>query len=492
MRIRHSITLHTLMLLSCPVERSLAWETTPSKDCAISKPADLRVSACSQVIKLSRDPRRLERAYDLRGLAYMEQRRFANALTDFSEVIRLNPTIAGYFDNRQNAYKSLGLLDAALSDANKAVQLAPTHTFVFYSRGNVYMERKQYRLAIDDFLAGLRLAPTDAGLRIRLGDAYVASTRFDDGIAQYSTVLQQNSDPQALRQRGLAYASLGRTADAETDLSRFDELRPGDAEVKGIRAMLAKDGGASPATTTPIPDIASENRRVALVIGNGAYKNAPLSNPAVDADLVSLSLRNVGFDVVEVKDVDFVGFDKALTDFVSKEESADIALFYFAGHGFAISGDDLRPRNYLMSTSADMRSTSDAVLRRDGISIDEIIHRISAAAKVTLAFVDACRNDPFHRGGGDRGFERIGVGATRQVYIGMSTTLGRTALDGDDGKGSPFATAFVDTMTVPGQRIDDAFRALRDEVSQRTDGKQEPEVLQDNLRQGALVLVKAH
>ena len=131
-------------------------------------------------------------------------------------------------------------------------------------------------------------------------------------------------------------------------------------------------------------------------------------------------LRNAGFDVTEVKNADFPAFDSALTQFAQKEEHADIALFYFAGHGFALKGDDLRPRNYLMSTSADIAAKSDALLRRDGMTIDEIIDRISGPAKVTIAFVDACRNDPFHRGAGDRGFEPIAVPLSRQIYIGMS------------------------------------------------------------------------
>jgi dipeptidyl aminopeptidase/acylaminoacyl peptidase len=245
-------------------------------------------------------------------------------------------------------------------------------------------------------------------------------------------------------------------------------------------------------TAAPLPaPVAALDRRVALVIGNSAYPNAVLANPVFDADLVSASLRKAGFDVTEVKDADFAKFDAALTHFAAKEEGADIALFYFAGHGFALAGDDLRPRNYLMTTSADLSATSDAVLRRDGFSIDEVVERISAPAKVTLAFIDACRNDPFHRGAGDRGFEPLPVSSSRQIYIGMSTHLGKTSIDGVGGIGSPFAQAFVKQMTTPGLRIDDAFRALREEVFRKTDGKQEPEILQDDLKQGALVLVRS-
>jgi uncharacterized caspase-like protein len=205
---------------------------------------------------------------------------------------------------------------------------------------------------------------------------------------------------------------------------------------------------------------------------------------------VSEGLKKIGFEVTEVKDADFAALDAALTSFVEKEDRPDIVLFYFAGHGFALA-DGLRHRNYLMSTSTDLTSASEAILRRDGMPLDEIIDRISAPARITLAFVDACRNDPFHRGAGDRGFERVKIPLERQLYIGMSTQLGRTALDGLEGQGSPFAQAFTKIIAIPGLRIDDAFRDLRDEVAQKTEGRQKPEILQDDLLGGALVLVSA-
>jgi uncharacterized caspase-like protein len=236
---------------------------------------------------------------------------------------------------------------------------------------------------------------------------------------------------------------------------------------------------------------AAIGRRVALVIGNADYKNAVLVNPTFDADLVSAGLKKIGFEVTEVKNADFASLDAALTDFVTKEERPDIVLLYFAGHGFAMS-DGLRQRNYLMSTSADLHSTSEVVLRRDGMPLDEVIDRISASAKITLAFVDACRNDPFHRGAGDRGFEPLGIPLHRQLFVGMSTQLGKTAIDGNVGQGSPFAQSFARVMATPGLRIDDAFRELRTEVARKTDGQQTPEILQDDLERGTFVLVDEH
>ena len=103
-----------------------------------------------------------------------------------------------------------------------------------------------------------------------------------------------------------------------------------------------------------------------------------------------------------------------------------------------------------MSTSARLNSPSEGALRRDGIPLDEVIDRISAPAKITLAFIDACRNDPFHRGVGDRGFAPADSSFDRQVYIGMSTKLGKTALDGEKGTGSPFAQSFTRIIPTPG------------------------------------------
>ena len=225
------------------------------------------------------------------------------------------------------------------------------------------------------------------------------------------------------------------------------------------------------------------------MIGNRDYVNASLVNPLFDADLVSASLRSIGFEVTEVKNADFRAMDVALTDFVAREDRPDIVLLYFAGHGFAIN-DGFRQRNYLMSTSADLSATSGALLRRDAMPLDEMIDRISAPAKITLAFVDACRNDPFHRGAGDRGFEPIYIPLHRQLFIGMSTELGRTALDGAEGKGSPFAQAFAKVVATPGLKVDDAFRELREEVARMTDDVQKPEILQDDLERGAFVLAR--
>ena len=234
------------------------------------------------------------------------------------------------------------------------------------------------------------------------------------------------------------------------------------------------------------------DKRVALIVGNADYQGAPLANPAADADIVAASLEKLDFQVTIVKNADLGAFDRAVTAFAAQADGADIALFYFAGHGFAVS-EGLKPVSVLMSTSADVTAASDRVLRSGGIALDEILGDLAGKAKVTLAFVDACRNDPRvgrARGGAGRGFAVLAPVKTARLFVGLSTRLGDTAQDGTPGQGSPFARAFAANIE-KGLRIDDAFRRVRDAVSIETGGQQAPDIVEDDLPEGSVTLTAA-
>ena len=453
-----------------------------------------------------------------RGSIYRRKGDNDRVIADLSKVIALKPDPFPWFRGdaylalwfRCEAYYNKNDHDRAIADCGKAIQINPADIIVLTLRGRAYNGKRDFDRAIADFDKVIQKFGSYSDAYFGRGVSYISKGDNVRAIADFGKVIQLvPTSGASFFNRGLAYRAKGETALAIADFKIAAQFSRNDdplnakalAQIAQLEAKLAAEGqakrlaAATPAATPtapvapvpPVPPIKA-GRRVALVIGNSAYRNAPLTNPTIDADLVGTSLRKAGFDVTVVKDADFTAFDAALTAFSGAGRDADIALFYFAGHGFALS-DGLRARNYLMSTSVDMQATSDTVLRRDGFPLDEVIARISAAPKVTLAFVDACRNDPFRRGAGNRGFARVGMQLDRQLYVGMSTQLGETALDGTDRAGSPFAQAFAETIVRPGLRIDDAFRLLRDQVSERTDGKQKPEILQDDLKQGSLVLV---
>ena len=204
---------------------------------------------------------------------------------------------------------------------------------------------------------------------------------------------------------------------------------------------------------------ASAEKRVAFVVGNGAYKNvAPLPNPSVDAKAIAATLRNVGFEVVEGSNLTRDKMTERLLDFGKKAQGADVALFFYAGHGIAISGT-----NYLLPIDADIKSEMDVKLGA-AINIDLTLEQTMGDAKVKLVFLDACRDNPFAA-------KIKSNSATRSVnvqtglaemksgegtLIAFATGPGQTALDGQEGNNSPFTRALIDNITKPGIEIQQA------------------------------------
>src|SRR5215216_5939535 len=135
---------------------------------------------------------------------------------------------------------------------------------------------------------------------------------------------------------------------------------------------------------------AKAEKRVAFVVGNGAYKNvAALPNPPIDAKAMAGVLRNVGFEVVEGTNLTRDKMTERLLDFGKKAQGADVAVFFYAGHGIAISGT-----NYLLPVDADIKSEMGVKLGA-AINIDLTLDQTMGDAKVKLVLLDACRDNPF-------------------------------------------------------------------------------------------------
>jgi len=222
---------------------------------------------------------------------------------------------------------------------------------------------------------------------------------------------------------------------------------------------------------------ASAEKRVAFVVGNGTYKNvAPLPNPAIDAKAMASALRNVGFEVVEGSNLTRDKMTERLLDFGKKAQGADVALFFYAGHGIAISGT-----NYLLPIDADIKSEMDVKLGA-AINIDLTLDQTMGDAKVKLVFLDACRDNPFAA-------KIKSNSATRSVnvqtglaemksgegtLIAFATGPGQTALDGQEGTNSPFTRALLANLTQPGVEIQQAMTKVRAQVNEETNKGQLP------------------
>lgn len=209
--------------------------------CRAAVAAADKVALCSIAIRVSHNPRDLERAHNRRGLAYTELRQFDAAISDFDEVIRLNNRIAGYFDNRMNAWRGKGDLAHALADAEETVRLAPGYSFAHRARANVLEDLGRYPDSIADFSTAIEINPADAGLHVERGRVYTKFGDLNAAIRDYTEAMRLNpAERFALKQRGLAYMSLGDTANARADLESFLALQPGDEDATAAVLMLKR------------------------------------------------------------------------------------------------------------------------------------------------------------------------------------------------------------------------------------------------------------
>jgi len=224
-------------------------------------------------------------------------------------------------------------------------------------------------------------------------------------------------------------------------------------------------------------DAAWAQKRVALVLGNSTYQAVPqLPNPARDADSIARMFRDAGFEKVDVAlNLGNLDFKRAIRKFESEADQADIAVVYYAGHGLEISGT-----NYLIPTDARLASDRDA--EDEAIPLERLVSSADGAKKLRVIILDACRDNPFtvkmrrERKTASRavtsGLGKVEPTST-DTLIAYAAKAGSTAEDGD-GQHSPFTTAVLKNLTIPGLDIRLAFGRVRDEVLKSTGSRQEP------------------
>ena len=222
---------------------------------------------------------------------------------------------------------------------------------------------------------------------------------------------------------------------------------------------------------------AQAEKRVALVVGNSNYKEVgQLANPVNDANAIASALKSSGFEVIVGVDVDKRAFDNKVRDFAGLLESADAAIFFYAGHGLQVAG-----RNYLIPVDAHLQGERD--LDFDAENLDFILKQmeLGRADKTNIVFLDACRDNPFSqnlaRSMGTRstsigkGLAQVDTGVG--TFIAYSTQPGNVALDGK-GKNSPFTAALAKHVKEPGRDLTSVMIEVRKDVLAATGGKQVP------------------
>ncbi len=215
--------------------------------------------------------------------------------------------------------------------------------------------------------------------------------------------------------------------------------------------------------------------RVALVIGNSAYKNAPaLPNPRNDAEGMAAALKRLGFDVSLGVDLEKQAMERLLQGFVEKLDRADVALLFYAGHGLQVSGS-----NYLIPIDAKLDRETDLAFQT--ISLDLVQRLMEQSQRVNIMVLDACRDNPLARNlARNMGTRSVGIGrGLGQAQAGIGTLIvyatqpGNVALDGE-GQHSPFTAALLANLETQGLEVRQVFTRVRQAVIQSTKGKQVP------------------
>ena len=213
---------------------------------------------------------------------------------------------------------------------------------------------------------------------------------------------------------------------------------------------------------------ASAGKRVALVIGNGAYTNAPpLKNPPNDARDMAATLRALGFDVTNGMNVNQRDMKRLIREFGQKLKTGGSGLFYYAGHGVQSKG-----RNYLIPVDANI--TSEAEVEDSGVDVSLVLNFMDDAQNgLNIVILDACRNNPFSRSFRSASDGLAQVDAPTGTLIAYATAPGRVASDGT-GQNGLYTSELLKQMRVAGLSATEMFMRVRAEVMKQTANKQVP------------------
>jgi len=211
------------------------------------------------------------------------------------------------------------------------------------------------------------------------------------------------------------------------------------------------------------------NVRQALVIGNSKYTHTgPLRNPANDAEAISSTLKQLGFNVMTLTDADQRQMDQAIRKFgADLRGSNGVGLFYFAGHGMQIEGE-----NYLLPT--DINPSNEFDVTYDAVPVGKLLGQMEVAGNgMNVVILDACRNNPFARSfrSSSRGLAQ--VIAPTGSFISYATAPGDVAADGEGDNGL-FTEKLLQHMITPGLRLEEVFKRVRADVQQDSSNKQVP------------------
>jgi tetratricopeptide (TPR) repeat protein len=473
-------------------------------DGLVRRDFDKAIATYNDAIKA--DPENL-RIVVARGWAYQGKGQEDLAMADYNLALQKRPNLAAAYNDRGTLYLRKGALQSALDDFSSAIKNAPTGVVAYTNRARVETMNRDYDAALADFAKAQEIDANAPQVYTNRCVTYTAMGKFDEALADCNNIIEKMpKSGYALANRGDAYLAKGNLDAALKDYNTILGLYPNNVRGHAGRGQLFEKrrdmaqaradyrSAAFALTRYDEPDVAkaraiaqerlsaltaqgsgaSTGRRIALIIGNGAYKNVHLlDNPPRDAKLIAASLKDLGFQTVTLaNDLTRDKFFETLRSFASDAEKSDWAVVYYAGHGFEIGGV-----NYLVPVDARLAADKDA--ETEAVALEQVIASVGGARKLRLVMLDACRDNPFAPTMKrtmavqlvDKGFSDIEPSSGFMVVY--AAKHGETALDGD-GTDSPFATALAHDIREPHVEVRKLFDIVRDDVWTSTRHGQQP------------------
>jgi tetratricopeptide (TPR) repeat protein len=485
--------------------KDLAAAYTGRGDASLKKRnLDKAIEAYSKAIELDPDNAGILNG---RGWSYESKGQDDLALADYNAALQKRPNFGAPYNNRGTLYLRKGALQSALDDFSSAIRVAPKFVLGYTNRARVETMNGEYDAALADFAKAAEIDPNAPQIAVNRCVTYAGMGKFDEALADCNAVIEKFPKSQfALNNRAEIHMAKGNLDAALKDYNFILGLYPNNVRAHEGRGQLFEkrrsldqaraDYRSAAYFLLPYDDIeiamarkraqerlaaltetgaggSAKTQRIALVIGNGAYKNVhALDNPPRDAKLIADSLRGLGFQTVTLaNDLTRDKFFETLKTFASQAEKADWAVVYYAGHGFEIGGV-----NYLVPVDAKLKVDKDA--ETEAVALEQVIAAVGGARGLRLLMLDACRDNPFAQDMQhtialklvDKGFSNIEPSAGFMVVY--AAKHGETALDGE-GADSPFATAVAHDLKEHVE-VRKLFDIVRDDVWTATRHAQQP------------------
>lgn len=363
-----------------------------------------------------------------------------------------------------------------------------------FALGNMYRDARGVKQDLSEalrwYLKAARAGHYDAQIRVGFAyqDAEGVSRDMAEALRWFRRAAVTSTGANAEQAQFRLTVAIRYTRYYEPE--RADEILRAVGIAPTVASVKVEEAPALVTVPAAEPDnqlvVPNTGKRFALIVANEDYSDDDydLANPSTDAEIVRKALEAAGFTVRLAINADKQEFEVAVADLADEARDAEVALFYFTGHGYSLEdratdGPSGPFQTYLTSTSYDFDAKQN-MQNAQSMSLDDIRSQLTTSAHNTLIFVDACQTlDTNSARGGDGERAKIVAIDTSfrsyaSLYIGSSTRFDRKAADGIPGRGSVFAQEFAKNVVLPGVAIGEVFRKVRLAVRQQSSGSQVP------------------